>query len=81
MFVIICAEICRQKMYIYADIMNNYAGYNFVANATVFDRFLLQIDRKLMVISRILCANGHKSTFISRKICYNSVIHLISLIE
>lgn len=42
----------RTKMYIYADIMNIYAGYNFVknvmwfvANATIFDRFLLQMQR------------------------------------
>lgn len=78
----------RTKMYIYADIMNKYAGYNFVknamwfvANATLLYSFLLQIDGKLMVISQILCANGHKSTLISRKICYNSVIYLNSFLE
>ena len=51
----ICDRLRRNmqtNMYIYADIMNIYAGYNFVknvmwfvANATIFDRFLLQMQR------------------------------------
>lgn len=64
-------------MYIYADIMNRYAGYNFVANATLY----MQFDEVFVANATFLCANGHKSTLISRKICYNSVIHLNSFLE